>query len=272
VEFKHRLAGNIVFLSGTLDENVNFPPILEQVESLRGICLIDLEKVDKINSYGTRLWVSFIHSITIPKRLRNCSVAITELFSHLPEAHQGCKIESVFAIYFCLSCDHYFSHKVRPDIDFEDDDFTTVPQSRCPVCGHDADFCGEEGFFSFFQPPAKISGMDVMPNINGWQTRKSMVTKVDIMALNSGEIIAQGTSKNICEGGLFICLEHPLPVASKIVVCFSTPRSDISHKIFAEVKWCRTRGDAKGIGIQFLHPEEQVIDRIKRYLVSEILV
>lgn len=105
VEIHEMNTGQIKYtFSGSFDEAFAYDGLPAQEI---GRVVIDLEKVESINSVGVREWTSFIERFGNKAEIffENCSVAMVDQFNIVPQAMGKGQIVSFFAPYYCPSCE-----------------------------------------------------------------------------------------------------------------------------------------------------------------------
>ena len=82
-----------------------------------------------------------------------------------------------------------------------------------------------------------------------------------------GSFISDWTD-NISKGGMFLRSESPLRPGSQLRLVFSLPGNPVLFDIIGEVRWVRRakRGQGAGMGIEFTGLDENIRDRIERFL------
>jgi hypothetical protein len=119
------------FLSGVIDENSDFAPLLLQP----WLTNIDFSGVQRINSVGLRSWMLFISAwADKPLNYLNCPVAISDHLSMisflLGSPKRVVKVLSAMLPYDCLKCNHTEDLMVK----YEDVRPVTLPAVSAPRC------------------------------------------------------------------------------------------------------------------------------------------
>ena len=123
-----------VKLSGVIDEGTDFA---ELVDNLVEELWIDFGGVTRINSCGVREWTRVMHSITNRIHFINCTSAIVDQLSMIPEfIGQNCIVDSFEAHYVCDECGHEETYilEVGKDIKPGLDEYEEGPERSCPQC------------------------------------------------------------------------------------------------------------------------------------------
>lgn len=102
MSFTIQKIGSELILSGVLDENADLGP----VRTAQGAVVINFKGVSRINSCGVRDWVQALAQAK-PASLvyRECPMPIVKQLNAVPAFLSGATIESIYAPYFCESCD-----------------------------------------------------------------------------------------------------------------------------------------------------------------------
>lgn len=145
-----RSAG-VVFLSGVIDENADFSPLLQEEAPLS----LNLSGVERVNSVGLRSWMRFMVQWG-DKTLKylECPVVVSDQIAIIP-ALRGIKSRSAQVIsamipYECYSCQH------QEDLRVTDSQFSPQPDPKalnpeCPKCKEEMELVNP-GQLSIFEP------------------------------------------------------------------------------------------------------------------------
>lgn len=145
-----------VEMSGCIDENFAFPD-LASVSKDQPIVL-DLDKVEMINSLGIRSWVRWMKGLTANLIiLKNIPVNIVHqinmIAGFLPEK---AKIESFYAPFYCDSCKGNFDVLLQRSRDFspktadKEASINVDSERECELCGEEAELdAAEAKYFAF---------------------------------------------------------------------------------------------------------------------------
>lgn len=118
-----------VALSGTMNEGSDLAPLMKLPQPL----VIDLAKLDRINSIGVRNWMDFVKQCdragTAPT-IERCSPVIVGQMSMITTFMGKARVKSVNVPYFCPACrnEHEQLLELRPGADVQ-------PSIPCPKCG-----------------------------------------------------------------------------------------------------------------------------------------
>ena len=128
-----RSAG-VVFLSGVIDENSDFSPLLQEEAPLS----LNLAGVQRVNSVGLRSWMRFMVQWG-EKSLKylECPVVVSDQIAVIP-ALCGIKskvahVVSAFIPYECTNCQHQADIRVT-ESQFSPDPAPEVLNPECPSC------------------------------------------------------------------------------------------------------------------------------------------
>lgn len=144
-----RSAG-VVFLSGVIDENSDFSPLLQEEAPLS----LNLSGIQRVNSVGLRSWMRFmVQWGDKPLKYLECPVVVSDQIAVIP-ALRGIKsktasVVSAYIPYECYSCQH------QEDIRVTESQFTPSPDPKvlnpeCPSCKGEMDLVNP-GQLSIFQ-------------------------------------------------------------------------------------------------------------------------
>ena len=125
-----------VTLAGEITEDSDFRPVLGSAAKR---LVINLEGVQRINSTGVREWINFINALGKESRdvtLDRCSVAIVQQLNMISNFRGQAKVTSIFAPYFCGSCDKDRTRLLDLSQPLPDLDATM----KCPDCGEEMEF------------------------------------------------------------------------------------------------------------------------------------
>jgi predicted RNA-binding Zn-ribbon protein involved in translation (DUF1610 family) len=127
--------GNVVKLSGVIDEHADFSPLAQEAPPLT----IDFSGVQRINSVGIRTWMRFMTQWGDKELIYvNCPVIVTDQLSVIP-ALMGIKrrivlVKSAAVAFDCPACGHQEDIAIneaqtQPVVD------PKVLSPACPACG-----------------------------------------------------------------------------------------------------------------------------------------
>jgi DNA-directed RNA polymerase subunit RPC12/RpoP len=110
----------------------------------------DFNQVDMINSCGIREWIKFLENVPEKTRIvyRQCPQIIIEQINMVHGFfRKGSSIETLYAPYFCESCEH----ESKEIVTFDQIKNKKAPKIDCPKCGHEfMDFDAiESQYFGF---------------------------------------------------------------------------------------------------------------------------
>lgn len=125
-----------VTLRGDITEASDFGSLLAQ---LSGDVTLDLEGIRLINSFGIREWMRFIRALQAQGRVElvRCAVPIVQQLYIVPNFGAGARVASVFAPYFCMSCnaEHHELVVLAPGVIPE-----VAGSIPCGTCGNAMEF------------------------------------------------------------------------------------------------------------------------------------
>lgn len=128
--------GGKVYLSGVINENSDFSPLLKETSPLK----IDFSGVQRINSVGVRSWMKFLSQWGDDKLLEywECSVVIVDQLSIIGSLRGVRKkvatVKSVYLPSECTSCAKESEVRVSED-DYRKDPSLLSYLKPCPHCG-----------------------------------------------------------------------------------------------------------------------------------------
>lgn len=145
-----RSAG-VVFLSGVIDENSDFSPLLQEQPPLS----LNLSGIERVNSVGLRSWMRFmVQWGDKPLKYLECPVVVSDQLAVIP-ALRGVKSRSALVVsamipYECYSCQH------QEDLRVTDSQFSPGPDAKalnpeCPKCKSEMELVNP-GQLSIFEP------------------------------------------------------------------------------------------------------------------------
>lgn len=128
--------GDRVYLSGVINENSDFTPLLQETSPLK----IDFSGVQRINSVGVRSWMRFLSLWDDAKKIEywECSVVIVDQLSIIGSLRGiRTKVAAVMSVYLpteCSSCATEFELRIS-DEDYKKDGTLQSYLKPCPQCG-----------------------------------------------------------------------------------------------------------------------------------------
>lgn len=138
-----------IFLSGRLDECARTKEILGDI---RQDAVLNLSKIDRVNSVGLIEWLRGITRLTSAHTIvvEAISRGMATYAGHLDNLFGKARILSCMAPYFCARCGK------NTEVEINVQDLVTaggVPDARCPKCQEEMDFDEREDYFAFIQDP-----------------------------------------------------------------------------------------------------------------------
>jgi hypothetical protein len=115
--------------------------------------VINTAQVSRINSVGVRDWVNWIEPLSerVPVYLTECSPAVVFHANFVTNFLGRARVVSLYAPYYCTSCDHEASLLVDAQEVMKSATFTT-PECSCEVCGGKMAFDDlDESYFGFLE-------------------------------------------------------------------------------------------------------------------------
>ena len=158
-------------LDGTIDERASLE---EHFRKLTGTVIIDLDKVDRITSFGVLEWragLRCLESADFYAFIR-CRPPLVTQFNLVDGFAQRGELVSFYLPYFCRACSNEFQILV----DLRHHYFVAVsrepPHARCRKCGGDAEFDGlAEDYLSYVgsrpRPHVPPSGYQIIDGLVG---------------------------------------------------------------------------------------------------------
>lgn len=138
-----------IFLSGRLDECAQAKEVLG---SIRQDAVLNLSKIDRVNSVGLIEWLRGITHLTSTHTIavEAISRGMATYAGHLDNLFGKARILSCMAPYFCARCGKNTEVEIRVQ---ELETAGGVPDARCPNCQTEMDFDEREDYFAFIQDP-----------------------------------------------------------------------------------------------------------------------
>ena len=135
-------------LSGSIDEDSH---IEEIYKGAKKTIVINLKKINMINSVGIREWVNAIEvendkDITLVEVATSVVAQINMISNFIGRA----KIQSFYAPYYCQDCSEEHDFLLDLDKDFPDKNRPVAPLFKCPTCQADLDFDDVEAKYFYF--------------------------------------------------------------------------------------------------------------------------
>ena len=92
----------IIYISGTIDEDTNFNPLLDFGKTL----ILNLSKIASINSCGIRNWVNFFKDLNNTQVIyEECTPLLVRQMNMIPSFLGKAHVASVFVPYLCATCE-----------------------------------------------------------------------------------------------------------------------------------------------------------------------
>lgn len=194
-------------LEGVLDETFDFT----QLGLAPGLTvLLDLEKVDRITSFGVRQWMQGLKAAELNYvGYLNCRPTMVMQFNSIAGFNVGGELLSLYLPYLCPSCSKAFERpldvwrKVKPGMPVE------VPEASCPSCGTQAEFDDLPDFYFAYvnkaqpptPPPIVRSVLEGDGTTAGVPFRVDKVVEGDLTALwITGHLDRTASFKRLVEG------------------------------------------------------------------------
>lgn len=125
-------------ISGDISEATDFAPLLEQLAEK--VVVVDLGSVQRINSCGVREWIDFVGTLNKNGHrliLERCSPFIVNQLNLISNfVGEGGVVRSVYAPYFCTSCDSEHAEL----LDLAGNDVQVKETIPCPNCKEEMEF------------------------------------------------------------------------------------------------------------------------------------
>ena len=128
--------GDRVYLSGVINEDSDFSPLLSKPSPLK----IDFSGVERINSVGVRSWMRFLSQWDDKKQIEywECSVAIVDQLSIIGSLRgvrvKVASIQSLCLPTECNGCAAEGEIRITPE-DYRNDSSLQSFLKPCPTCG-----------------------------------------------------------------------------------------------------------------------------------------
>lgn len=136
-------------LSGSITEASDFSPLLGRQDPR---VVIDLMEVERINSGGVGVWVSFITSLSAPPReviLDRCSAPMVHQLNMISNMRGRARVRSVMLPYLCADCGYEYHGLLNLEVAPPS---SITKASPCPQCGGTMEFDDlAEMYFSFHE-------------------------------------------------------------------------------------------------------------------------
>ena len=126
-------ADGAIVLSGDIDEKCAFDALLDDVKDGT---VLDLSRVERINSVGVRLWLGFIQAIEAKGcalTMRGCSVAVVQQLNIIARFAGAARITSIHAPFLCPQCDTSATKVVTLGGDIEPQLHHACPNCKTPM-------------------------------------------------------------------------------------------------------------------------------------------
>ena len=149
----------LLTLSGSIDESADLPALLSRLTPLLGgasLLNLDLGKIQRINSVGTRDWVYFIEQLQKITRVQFSllSEPFVDQGLFVPNAlgKPGTRVVAFEAPYFCDGCNARTMKVLSPSDVVTGADGLIGPRFKCAQCGKVLIFDGIEDQYFRFTP------------------------------------------------------------------------------------------------------------------------
>lgn len=136
---------NLVTLSGALDESSDVQGVFAR---LGGDAIINMQRVERVNSMGVHHWITAVNPFTARHRLfvDEISYALVQNANAVANLFGTGQVRSCMAPYNCGSC------KTSRNVPVTAEEVSLgVPEKRCSKCGVAMEFDELDSYFSFFQ-------------------------------------------------------------------------------------------------------------------------
>ena len=260
---------NVIRLIGQIDELADFHDLFV---GLTGIVIIDMEEVNRIDSFGIRFWVEAVGKA---KNLQliyiRCPPTIINNFNMFPAfLGSNAEVRSFYADYYCEECNKEERFLLDVDQDFGGVSDIEAPTYKCE-CGGDYVLDEDEDEYLIFLKDSIWS--DEQSADFGRLRRRPLTTEVLVSNNNSFDKVFKYTSENIGEGGIFILgkEQKSIKVGDLLFLKF---KFEIENKficIQTEVRWKRYSDDEmnqklEGLGLAFVNLDKNVQKKISEFV------
>lgn len=139
-------------LHGTVDEDVNLPDYLNNLEK---VIKIDALNITKINSVGVKKWITFFNKLKedgVDVSFSRVSIPLVEQMNSISNFIES-SVEEIVAPYICSnpSCEKE-SHLPHRTHDLKTNLTNSISNKKCPHCNSELLFDDlEDEFFSFLE-------------------------------------------------------------------------------------------------------------------------
>lgn len=128
--------GDMIYLSGAIDGDSNFDPILEKRQKT---IRLSLKGVEQVTSNGVSKLLHFVKKTgDRPLEFHECPVETIGMFTIVPAllGKGKARIKSFYASYVCPECDRESSTLCRPEeFSLDDDGNIEAPKRNCSIHG-----------------------------------------------------------------------------------------------------------------------------------------
>jgi eukaryotic-like serine/threonine-protein kinase len=120
-----------VRLSGPINEDANFAPLLDELQN-RGKIRFNFSGIDRINSCGVREWVNFVRSFphSVQLEMEQCTPVVVSQLNMISNFAGEARVLSVQAPFVCDACGHEEDILLR----IADGNIPDLESVACPKC------------------------------------------------------------------------------------------------------------------------------------------
>jgi len=146
----------VLKIGGRIEETAAIDSILAKVAPHAEQLRIDTSLVTRINSTGTKLWMTSFAAFRAARPalrmiMESCSPAVVEQLSMIKNFHCGAQVESIYLPYVCPSCKNDVSH-LMPVATLLAAGIEKLPEPPCSTCGKPTEFDDmPDEYFSFLK-------------------------------------------------------------------------------------------------------------------------
>ncbi len=141
----------VISLAGTIDEDTTLDDVFTDTGDK---VIIDISKINHINSCGIRTWVHAIEKLSSSKDVSfiDCSITMVRQFNMISNFGGNGTIQSFMLPYFCEECDKEYEFTLSKEEYLEKCPDLDAPHFECPSCKNALEFDDlEDKYFHFLK-------------------------------------------------------------------------------------------------------------------------